>query len=426
MILYNFCHMSSVMGTTQTDIHISFCRKTTLTKHLRRGHNISSAGTGSDLDDGSSDAGESTASPLRQTPFAIEGRPAISGYDVGLWKMNSGSQIPPFATSGMAMAPSIKNEDSAYTADIAFPPGMSQDSYVGGFPHHVGAQQIQDLRRSSIGGFPMMAVQVNQSVQMNQRRNQTVPQIFTHDIQRSQSDSSVSRQWVQVNQDGTTSSPDGSAPSTATLEATPRTTSDVTCTSPTVMQQPYGSEPCGSHSCKNQQDYFSEQAHGNGPPVHINGSQIYFMPQCQSQQYQVYQGPQAETMQFQTYDIPMQPQLSIHPNFQHQMHQSQEQQFRESLSSPMNHLHLQSPDQHQMASQDQTHMSVDPHAVPYQMDDYSQAIYRDPIPVPTPQVNTASYASGFGYTTYEWEDILKKNTDPHMIMPSERVGNWAQ
>ena len=424
MILYILCHVSSVMGTTQTDIHISFCRKTTLTKHLRRGHNISSAGTSSDLDDGSSDAGESTPSPLRHTPFAVEGRPAINGYDVGLWKMNSGSQIPPFTTSGMVMAPNIKHEDSAQTSNMTFPQGMSQDSYVGGFPHHVGAQQVQDLRRSSIGGFPMSAVEVNQPVHMNQRRNQIIPQIFTHDIQRSQSDSSVSKQWIQVNQEGTTSSSssDDSAPTTATFEATPRTASDVTCASPTGIQQSF---VCVARPCK-PQDYYSEQAQCNGTPANVNSGQFYFVPQCQAQPYQMYQGPQAETMNFQNYEIPMQQQMSMQSNFQHPMHQAQEQQYRESLSSPMNQLHLQSPDHPQMPTQDGTHLSVDPQAVPYQMDEYSHPIYREPMPVPTPQVEPASYASGFGYSMFEWEDIMKKNTDPHMIMPSERVGNWGQ
>ena len=421
MIPYILCHVSSVMGTTQTDIHISFCRKTTLTKHLRRGHNISSAGISSDVDDGSSDAGESTPSPLRHTPFAMEGRPAISGYDVSLWKMNSGPQVPQYA-SGVIMAPNIKHEDAAQVSNMAFPQGIAQDSYVGGFPHHVGAQQIQDLRRSSLGGFPMSMMEVNQPVRVNQRRNQTVPQICTHDIQRSQSDSNVSnKQWVHVNQDGTSCQSDESAATTATLEANSQTASDVTCASPTAVQQSY---VCVPHPCKSQ-DYFSEQAQCNVPTANASGGQFYFVPQCQAQPYQIYHGPQAEMINYQNYGIPMQPQLSMQSDYQHPMQQPQEQQYRESLSSPMNQLHLQTTNHPQMPNQDQTHLSIDPQAVPYQMDDYSQAIYREPMPVPTPQVEPASYASGFGYSTYEWEDIMKKNNDPHMIMPSERVGNWG-
>ena len=231
------------MGDPTTDGTISFCRKTTLTKHHQRAHdNPNSQAPYTD------DEGDSQREDGRTVPVA---------YDRSLWGGQSGADHVSATSKRRRTSPQgIKRERSVQVGIEEAPGlqrGVSIPSYLGGYPHPQDVPgRVQDLKHPPTSNPVQVTQMGSQNDPCQMGSGALPPQLYNNDLQNINTPCQYPLDQCMPNM--TVAIPDRRSSIGTPLEASPSTLSHGSsglescpmehCTSPSCVSQPCSSKEC--------------------------------------------------------------------------------------------------------------------------------------------------------------------------------------
>ena len=473
------------MGSPTTDGTISFCRKTTLTKHHQRAHDNSNSQAPYSDDEGDSQREDGIAVPL--------------AYDRSLWGAQSGADHMNASSKRRRTSPQgIKRESSVQVGREEVPDlqqAISLPSYLGGYPHPEDVPgRIQDLKHPPTSN-PVQVAQMgsrNGSCQMGSTA--VLPHLYNNDLQNINTPCQYPLEQCMPNM--TVAVPDRGSSGGTPLEASPSTLSHGSsglescpvenCTSPSCASQACSSKECyqtyvpGRTYTQNDTPCYPPnsnqtqqmQAYSNLNQTSYDATELSYQMQAQQlqqlQQHSNLHAQQVEHVQQlqaqQTHQLEQVQQMShvqleqmehsqqLH-HLQHLRQTQQEhhiphvQQLRQTQQEyhtphvqqmdQVQAQQLQQMEQVQYQSQllRQAHLQQPPQPeqqhplLEEENDNYNEIPYQAPMAIPNSgDLYFPSYDINPGVHSYEYKtmDGYKddKYTDSYLVLPSERITSW--
>jgi len=372
-------------GRQQVLTMTSFCRKTTLKKHVIRSHIQRPSGdfSSNELDEELEE--DESPSPVVQAQEMLQ-------YDRSHWNLPPQAQPQPLSFHG-ALPPNgatyggqhIKRENSMHSAQsfTSAPSRTASDSSYVNYPHpeNLSQGQIQNLSNAPRTHTPMMSLVTSHPSFHSGRPTTTI-----------QTNMDMMNTFSPVDQ--VMAQPLQASPSSMSAVSSHPDNSPVR-----DYPQEYTSSPAGYHS---QPSYAVPQTQISYPQVQaMSHHQSYSMDsnlpmQAQTPQHQV----QVQSQQF-----AYQTTQAVHEmQYQQNMQLQKEQQQRE-----MQRMH-------------ESQQPVGPQVPHYSQNDaYNDAPYQEPTLVEVVQTNDTSH----NYYGTLWVDF-DKYKDPELEMPSTRIPGWTQ